>query len=125
MINFATKLIIMTVVKANLINGIVLTVLGLWAALTSSSGTAFIPVAFGVLFLIAHPFMKKENNKIAAHIVVLLTLLAIAGLGMALRGAIGRGETLPIIRVATMLVSCIVAFVVFIKSFIDARKNRV
>jgi len=116
----------MTVVKANLINGVVLTLLGLWGALSSSSGTAFIPVAFGVLFLIAHfLFMQKENNKVAAHIVVLLTLLAMAGLGMALKGAIGRGETLPIIRVATMFLSCVVAFVVFIKSFIDARKNRV
>jgi len=113
----------MTVVKANLINGIVLTVLGLWAGLTSSSPTAFIPVVFGVLFLIAHPFMSKENNKVAAHVVVLLTLLAIAGLGKAFGGALARGEMLPILRVGTMGLSCILAFAVFIKSFMDARKK--
>jgi len=96
--------------------------LGLWAGLTSSSPTAFIPLAFGVIFLLCTPFMKKQN-KVVAHIVVLFTVLAILGLGMALRGSIGRGDTLGIIRVATMILSCVVALVVFIKSFKDARRG--
>jgi len=65
----------------------------------------------------------RQHNKVVAHIVVLLTVLALIGFAMPLRGSIGRGDTLGIIRVVTMIVSCIVALVVFIKSFRDARRS--
>lgn len=107
--------------RANFINGLILAVLGLWAGLTSASGTAYIPLVFGVIFLALTPFMKKQN-KVVAHIVVVLTLLALIGFIKPLMGAIDRGSTTGILRTATMLVSCIVALVVFIKSFINARK---
>jgi len=108
--------------RANFINGIILSVLGLWAGLTSASVTAYIPLLFGLIFLACTPFMKKQN-KVVAHIVVVLTLLAILGFIKPLMGAIERGSTTGILRVGTMIVSCIIALVVFIKSFIAARKS--
>jgi len=108
--------------RANFINGVILAVMGLWAGLTSTSGTAFIPLVFGVIFLICTPFMRN-NNKIVAHIVVVLTLLAIIGFIKPLMGSIERANTLGIIRTVVMIFSCIVALVVFIKSFINARKS--
>jgi len=109
--------------RANFINGVILAVMGLWAGLSSPSPTAFIPLVFGIIFLICTPFMRK-GNKIVAHIVVLVTLLAIMGFAKPLMGAIDRGSTIGIIRLSVMIFSCVVALVVFIKSFIDARKAR-
>jgi len=108
--------------RANFINGLILAVLGLWAGISSPSATAYIPLIFGLIFLACTPFMKK-HNKVVAHIVVVLTLLAIFGLVKPLMGAIERSDTVGILRVGTMIVSCIVALVVFIKSFIAARKS--
>lgn len=107
--------------RANFINGVILSIVGLWAGLTSASGTAFIPLAFGIIFLICTPFMRS-GNKVVAHIVVVITLLVIIALMKPLFGAIERGNTLGITRLAVMIFSCIVAMVVFIKSFVNARK---
>lgn len=107
--------------RANFINGVILAIMGLWAGLTSSSPTAFIPLAFGIIFLICTPFMRS-GNKIVAHIVVILTLMVIIALSKPLMGAIERGSTLGITRLAVMIFSCVVAMVVFVKSFINARK---
>jgi len=109
--------------RANFINGVILAIMGLWAGLTSASPTAFIPLAFGIIFLICTPFMQK-GNKVVAHIVVLLTLMVIIALIKPLTGAIGRGSMLSTIRLIVMIFSCAVAMVVFIKSFIDVRKGR-
>ena len=111
--------------QANLVNAAVLIVLGLWGYLSSEtpSPTALIPVGFGVLFALATPPFKKEN-KVVAHIIVLLTLLIIIALFMPLRGALGRGDTLAAVRVGIMIATSVVAMVIYIKSFIDARKAR-
>lgn len=111
--------------QANLVNAVVLIVLGLWGYLSSEtpSPTALIPVGFGVLFALATPPFKKEN-KVVAHIIVLLTLLIIIALFMPLRGALGRGDTLAAVRVGIMIATSVVAMVIYIKSFIDARKAR-
>ena len=111
--------------QANLLNAGVLIVMGLWGYLSSEtpSTTALIPVIFGVIFALATPPFKKEN-KIVAHIVVLLTFLLIIALVMPLRGAITRGDTMAMIRVGLMIATSIFAMVIFIKSFIDARKAR-
>ena len=65
----------------SLINSLVLVTMGLWGYLDSDSRpiTALIPVIVGVILLIINSGVKKEN-KIAAHIAVLLTLLIIIGL---------------------------------------------
>lgn len=111
--------------QANLVNAAVLIILGLWGYLASEtpSPTALIPVGFGVIFALATPPFKKEN-KVVAHIIVLLTLLIIIALFMPLRGALGRGDTMAAARVGIMIATSVVAMVIYIKSFIDARKAR-
>ena len=111
--------------QSNLLNAIVLIVMGLWGYLASEtpSNTALIPVAFGVVFALVTPPFKKEN-KVVAHIVVLLTFLLIISLFMPLNGAIGRGDNVAIFRVGLMILTSVYAFYTFIKSFIDARKAR-
>ncbi len=111
--------------QANALNALVLIGLGLWGYLGSAnpSPTALIPVGFGVIFALCTPMMRKEN-RVVAHIVVLLTLVLILALFMPLRGALGRADTMGIIRVSIMLATAILAMAIFVKSFIDARRAR-
>ncbi len=110
---------------ASLINALLLIGLGSWAYFTSEnpSITAFIPVFVGIVLLAVNQGVKKEN-KVLAHVAVLLTLLILFGLIMPLRGAIGREDNLGIARVAIMMISTIIAMVAFVQSFIAARKTR-
>lgn len=110
--------------QINLINACVLIVIGLWGYLasTASSPTALIPVVFGLIFALSTPPFKK-GNRVVAHIVVLLTFLLIIALFMPLRGAIGRQDTAAIIRVSIMLLVNIFAMIIYIRSFIEARKK--
>lgn len=109
----------------SLINALLLIGLGGYGYLGSDnpSTTALIPVAFGVALLFCNPGVRKEN-KVVAHIAVLLTLVALLGLGMALKGAIGRENSGAIIRVSIMIASTVLAMVFFVRSFIAARKAR-
>ena len=110
---------------ASLINAILLIVLPLWGYLSSEtpSITALIPAFIGVILLAMNYGVKKEN-KIIAHIAVLLTLVILFGLIKPLKGAIGRSDTLAIGRVLVMIISTVVAMIFFVKSFIDAKKRR-
>lgn len=110
---------------ASIINAIALIILGLWGYFGSEtpSLTAWIPVIGGVLLIILYPGTKKEN-KVIAHITVTVTLLIFIGLFKPLMGAIDRADTLAMVRVLIMMVTGILAIIYFIKSFIDARKNR-
>ena len=110
---------------ASLINAILLIALSLWGYFSSDSPspTAFIPTVFGVILLALNAGVKKEN-KVIAHIAVVATLLILLGLVMPLKAAIGREDTLAMIRVGVMLLSTIVAMIFFVKSFIDAKKAR-
>jgi len=111
--------------QINIVNAIVLVAMGLWGYFSAEdpSTTALIPVAFGAIFLVVTPLFKKEN-KVVAHIVVLLTLILILALFMPLRGRINADDTIGIIRVGAMILTSIVAMVIYIRSFIDARKAR-
>lgn len=111
--------------SASLVNSVVLIGLGLWGYLGSDtpSKTALIPVVFGVVILSLYKGVKKED-KIVAHIAVLLTLLILGGLVKPFIGALGRNDGMAIMRVSVMLVSTVVALVFFIKSFIDVRRAR-
>ena len=109
--------------NANLINSICLIGMGLWGYFELSAPTAFIPVGFGVVLLACQSGVKKEN-KIVAHIAVLLTLLILIALcGMTLPKKIESGGA-GLLRVLSMVVTSALSMVLFIKSFIDARKNK-
>ena len=128
--NLLIKFIKMKTHQANLLNSITLILMPLWAYLTfegtvdkpEQSVTAFIPLFFGVVLLLCNGGVKKEN-KIIAHIAVLVTLIALLGLTMPLKAAVAEGRTLSIIRVAAMLLTGSLAMISFIKSFIAARKK--
>ncbi len=111
--------------SANFINSISLIMMSLWGYLTSDSpsATALIPTIIGVILLLCYTGVKKEN-KIIAHLAVLLTLIVLVGLIKPLIGAIDRDDNLAIVRVLIMISTTIFALVKFIQSFIEARKNR-
>jgi hypothetical protein len=115
----------MKAAAASLVNSLILIGFGLWAYIGSEtpSQTALIPVVFGVLIVVCVPGVKKEN-KIIAHIAVLLTLLILGGLVKPLTAAFGRDDGLAIMRVSVMIISTIVALFFFIKSFVDVRRAR-
>jgi hypothetical protein len=112
---------------ANLLNAAVLIAMGLWGYFSNDpevrSMTALIAPAFGVIFLLCTPLLKKENNAVA-HIVVLLTLLIIIALIKPLTSNLSANDTMGIVRVGAMIVTSVIAMATFIKSFIDAKKAR-
>ena len=111
--------------KWNALNAVVLILMGAWAYFGSESPspTALIPVGFGVLLLALTPQLRKEN-KIVAHTAVVLTLIIFIALFRPLLSAIDGGETLSTVRVSAMLLTSLLALISFIRSFIQARKNR-
>ena len=113
----------MNATKANLLNSIVLIAVGGWGYFDGDgkSLTALIPVIFGVVLLLCYSGIKKQN-KVIAHIAVLVTFICLLGLFMPLNGAIERGNDTAVVRVSAMIVSSLTALVFFIKSFIENRK---
>ena len=65
----------------------------------------------------------KKENKVVAHIAVLVTLICLLGLFMPLNGAIERGENIGVARVSVMIASSVFAMIFFVKSFIANRKK--
>ena len=110
----------------SLINSLFLVSMGLWGYFESDSRpiTALIPVIVGVILLIINRGVKKEN-KIIAHIAVLLTLLIIIGLVRPFLGTLERGNITGMIRVSVMVLTSLWAMITFIQSFISARKNKI
>ena len=77
--------------KANLINSISLIGFGLWGYFEVTSPTALIPVGFGLILLLCYNGVKNQN-KIIAHVAVLLTLVILLALvGMRLPKSIETG----------------------------------
>ena len=113
----------MNATKANLINSISLIIIGLWGYFDVLSPTALIPVSFGV-FLILCSSGVKNQNKVISHIAVLLTLLIlIALIAMRLPKSIEKGGV-GLIRVITMIITCTLSMIFFVRSFIAARKSK-
>ncbi|MEM6734357.1 MAG: hypothetical protein AAF658_22525, partial [Myxococcota bacterium] len=85
---------------ASLLNALVLIAMSAWAYLSSDSpsATALSPAGFGAVLLLCFPGVKSEN-KVIAHIAVVLTLVVLLARFMPLFGAIGRGDALAVVRV--------------------------
>ncbi len=115
----------MNAYKANMINAAVLMLLGIWGFLASGMEqmTAMIAPLVGVILMALSNGIKKDN-KVLAHIAVVLTLLIVIALGKPLMSQIGKGDALGIVRVGLMMASSIFAMVFFMKSFRDARIAR-
>ncbi|MEM7441157.1 MAG: hypothetical protein AAF393_16290 [Pseudomonadota bacterium] len=115
----------MTAAIANFINAVVLIAVSAWAYFGSDtpSLTALIPAVFGAALLICTPGVRAEN-KVIAHVAVLLVLVVFVALFMPLGSAFGRGDGAAVVRALLMMATCLLAMVFFIKSFRDARKAR-
>ncbi|MEM6760057.1 MAG: hypothetical protein AAF601_11330 [Pseudomonadota bacterium] len=115
----------MTAPLANMINALTLIACGVWGywAGDFKSLTALIPVVFGVALLACQSGVKAEN-KVVAHIAVLLTLVILVALFMPLSSALGSGDAARILRSLLMVATGVLVLVFFIKSFIDARRAR-
>ena len=111
----------MKAVFYNKLNSTALIALGLWGYFDVASPTALIPVGFGVMLLLCSNGINKEN-KIIAHVAVLLTLVILFALvGMRLPKSLDAGG-LGLYRVLAMIVTSVLSMVAFILSFINARK---
>lgn len=108
----------------NFINAIVLVSLGSWGYFASDtpSPTALIPVIAGIILLLLTPGFRK-GNRIIAHVAVIITFVILIGLIKPLTGAIGRSDIPAIARVVIMMLTSITAMILFVKSFIDARRK--
>ena len=108
---------------ASLINALVLIGLGTWGYFGSGnpSMTALIPVGAGVILLILN-FWMRNGNRVVAHIVVVLTVLILIALFKPLTGSIGRSDLPATLRVVVMILTTFYTIVIFIKSFVNARK---
>jgi hypothetical protein len=109
----------------SLINALILVIMGLWGYFESDSRpvTALIPVVVGIILVAINNGVKKEN-KIIAHIAILLTLIITIGLIKPFLGSLERGNITGIIRVSLMILTSLLAMIAFIQSFIAARKAK-
>ena len=108
----------------NLLNAIVLVVLGSWAYFASDtpSVTALIPVFAGIILIAVTPGLKR-GNRIMAHVAVVLTFMILLGLTKPLTGAIQRSDDTGVVRVLIMIFTSLIALISFIRSFIKARRS--
>jgi len=98
------------------LNAMILIALGVFGYVTSSSPTALIAPAIGVI-LLALVIPVKKDNSVAAHIAVSLT-----GLTMIMFFVVGamRGNIVIILMAAVTLI----AFVFYIADFMKRKKER-
>jgi len=69
-------------------------------------------------------FSLRRENKVVAHIVVLLTIILTVALIVPLRGALNRDDLFAALRIGIMLAGCVVAMVAYFRSFIEARRGK-
>jgi FtsH-binding integral membrane protein len=118
--------------QANMLNVLTLIAMSLWAYFAheptpdkmSPSPTIFIPLVFGVILLLCHNGVKKEN-KIIAHVAVLVTLLSVIGLVIKpLMSALDEDRFIAVFRVGAMILTGVIAMITFIQSFIRNRRQK-
>jgi len=109
----------------SLVSSLVLIIMSGWGYISSNyeAVTALIPLFFGVALLLCYSGIKKEN-KIIAHVAVLLTLIVLIALFKPLKGAIDKDNSMAIIRISVMIIGSAMSMTAFIRSFIAARKNK-
>ena len=110
----------------NIINSVSLILMGIWGFIEVSSPTAFIPSIFGIFIFICYILSRKNHklNIIFSHIAIILTILILVALaGTRLTTSIEEGGW-GLLRLIVMLGTCSFSIVVFIYSFIQARKNK-
>ena len=109
--------------NANLLNAVTMIIMSIWGYKAGGSPTALIPLGFGAILLYFTSSIRAEN-KTVSHIAVVLTLLALIALcAKPLPAAIERGGP-GMYRIIAMVVTGIIAMIAFIRSFIEAKKNR-
>lgn len=111
--------------SANMINSIALIIIGLWDYLATQTlaSTNMITVAGGLLLLFFYDGIKRED-KVTAHIVVIITLFVFLSLIKPFDEALQDSAAGASIRYLVMMLTSLLAIVYFIKSFIDARRGR-
>jgi hypothetical protein len=112
--------------NANMINALVLVVMGMWGVQTTglaNSPTPLIPVVFGIILFLCTGFIRN-HHKVVSHVAVVLTLLILVALSMPFYKAIGKGNTMGIIRMGAMMLTSFIALIYFIKSFKEARLSK-
>ena len=102
--------------QVNLLNGIILIVIGLWAYQTTNTegATALVPVAFGGLFVITTPPFRA-GNPLTVNILTLLSGLLIIALSMALWRTLQEKQGMPLFPLIIMLLSSSLAFIFLLR----------
>tara|TARA_Y100001934_G_C12196921_1_gene699235 strand:- start:738 stop:1085 length:348 start_codon:yes stop_codon:yes gene_type:complete len=111
--------------QASLLNSLILIVFGIWGFYASNtpSLTAFIPAVIGLLLLGMNDGIKNQN-KVIAHVAVILTLLSFANIKPLMRVLCeSEIDILSVFRTSIMLLSSLIAMIAFVKSFINARRS--
>lgn len=114
----------MSVGNANLLNAVCLIGMSVWGYYgTGGAKTALIPLIFGVVLLVLTNSIR-DHNKTVAHIAVGITLVALVALiAKPLPVALDEGG-IKLVRVGSMVLTGIISMIVFVRSFIAARKAK-
>lgn len=109
--------------NANVLNAVTLIAMSIWGWKETGSNTALIPLIFGVILIVLTNSIR-EHNKTVAHIAVFITLIAVIALvAKPLPAAMERGG-IGLFRIIAMVVTGIISLIIFVQSFIAARKNK-
>lgn len=106
----------MNIYKIMIINAAVLIVLGIYGYFSSGSPTALIAPSIGVILLLLS-FPVKKDNKTAAHVAVVITLISVFTFFFI---GIKRGN----IVVLLMAIITLFALFIYIKDFLNRKKER-
>ena len=108
---------------ALLINSITLIAFGIIGYLIKSSPTALIPAIFGFLLVLSY-LIYDRNNKLVAHVALVLIFLIICSLFTPLISRLSDNDIGGILRIIIMQIVSCYTMVCFIVSFINARKQK-
>ena len=109
--------------RANSINGLILVLLGFFTYLTSLNPIAIglIPPIAGIVFIATTPLLKK-NQPWLYFFIIGLNILLLGLLSQQFVEALGNDSEIRFLsRLGTMLFSCLVSSVVFIKYYLENR----